>query len=272
MKSIKEHLMFILPLMAMLIGIEFILIFNRVTTSYEEKLKNDYAILVVSKQEISTSIARGVSDKIDSVESMSREEIAKEVTSGMQDTAMVAILKDLPYFYRVHLTNYLSLDELKEVKRELKTINGILNVEIFGESYHSKHTMFRLVKIILNIFIIMLFFVSIFLVIKQMEVWQLAHKSRMQIMEIFGAPIMLRSGILFKIAFIDAIIATILNITVFIYLKSNWAAKTDIDFIRNNQDLLINVSDYLIMFLTAIVIVLISVFIVAIKSSEVPEG
>jgi cell division transport system permease protein len=272
MKSIKDHLMFILPLMAMLIGIEFILIFNRVTTNYEQKLKDEYAILVVSKKEITTPIARGVSDKIDSIEVMNREDIAKEVTSDMQDTAMVAILKDLPFFYRVHLTSYLSLDELKDVQKQLKSIDGTLNVEIFGENYHSKHTMFRLVKIILNIFVIMLFIVSIFLVIKQMEVWQLAHKSRMLIMEIFGAPIMLRSGILFKIAFIDAIIATILNIVIFIYIKSTWSASTDIDFIRDNQHLLINVSDFVIMLFTAIVIVSISVFIVAVKSSEVPEG
>jgi len=272
MKSIKEHLMFILPLMAMLIGIEFILIFNRVTTSYEQKLKNEYAILVVSKKELTTPIARGVSDKIDSVESMSREDIAKEVTSGMQDAAMAAILKDLPFFYRVHLTSYVSLNELKEIRSKLKNIDGILNVEIFGENYHSKHTMFKLVKVILNIFIIMLFIVSIFLIIKQMQVWQLAHKERMKIMEIFGAPLMLRSGILFKIAFIDAIIATVLNIGIFIYFQNSWASKSDIDFIKNNQDILINVSDYLVMFLTAVIIVSISVFVVAIKSSEVPEG
>ncbi len=272
MKSIKEHLMFILPLMAMLIGVEFILIFNRVTTSYEQKLKDEYAILVVSKKELTTPIARSVSDKIDSVEAMNREDIAKEVTSGMQDAALAAILKDLPYFYRVHLTEYLSLEELKDIQAKLKSIDGVLNVEIFGESYHSKHTMFRLVKMILNIFIIMLFIVSIFLVIKQMEVWQLAHKERMKIMEIFGAPLMLRSGVLFKIAFIDAIIATILNIFIFIYLSSSWAKKSDIDFITKNQDILINYSDFLIMLLTAIVIVSISVFVVAIKSSEVPEG
>ncbi len=272
MKFIKEHLMFILPLMAMLIGVEFILLFNRITTSYEDKLKSDYAILVISKKELSTPLLRSYSDRVDSVESMNREDIAKEVTAGIQDAGMVAFLKGLPYFYRVHLTEYISLEELKKVQSNLKKIKDVLTVEIFGENYHSKHTMFRLVKMILNIFIVMLFIVSIFLVIKQMEVWQLAHKNRMQIMEVFGAPIMLRSGILFKIAFIDAIIATILNIGIFIYLKVTWAKKSDIDFIKENQDLLINVSDYFILFFTAFVIVLVSVLFVAVKSSEVPEG
>ena len=272
MKFIKEHLMFMLPLMAMLIGIEFILIFNRVTTNYEEKLKNDYAILVVSKRQLTTPMLRAINDKIDSVEPMDRESIAKEVTTGMQDSAMVAIMKDLPYFFRVHLTSYLSLDELKEIKRQLSSVDGILNVEIFGENYHAKHTMFKLVKIILNVFIEMLFIVSLLLVIKQMEVWQLAHKERMAIMEIFGAPMMLRSGILFKIAFIDAIIATLLNVFIFIYIKSSWASTTDITYIKENQDLLLNFSDFLVLFVTALVIVAVSVFSVAIRSSEVPEG
>ena len=272
MKSIKDHLMFILPLMAMLIGIEFILVFNRITGSYEEKLKNDYAILVVSQKNLTTPYLRSIDDNIDSVEAMNREDIAKEVTSGMQDAALAAIMKDLPFFYRVHLTSYMSLADLKKIRSELKKVDGILNVEIFGENYHSKHTIFRLVKMLLNIFIIMLFIVSIMLVVKQMQVWQLAHRDRMKIMEIFGAPMMLRSGILFKVAIVDAIIATILNIVIFMFIKSSWSQKSDIDFIKDNQDLLFNVSDFFIQFTTAIIIVAISVIIVAMNTREVPEG
>ena len=272
MKSIKEHLMFILPLMAMLIGIEFILVFNRITQSYENKLKNEYAILVVSQKKLTTPYLRSINDNIDSVEVMDRKDIAKEVTAGMQDAALAAILKDLPYFYRIHLTKYMSLDELKKIRDELKAVDGILNVEIFGENYHSKYTIFRLVKMLLNIFIVMLFIVSIMLVIKQMQVWQLAHRDRMKIMEIFGAPMMLRSGILFKVALIDALIATLLNIGIFIYIKTSWSQNTDIDFIKNNQDLLFNISDFFIQFLVAIAIVAISVIIVAMNTREVPEG
>jgi len=272
MKSIKEHLMFILPLMAMLIGIEFILLFNRITTNYENKLKNEYAILVVSQKNLTTPYLRSINDNIDSVEAMNRQDIVKEVTTGMQDAALVAIMKDMPYFYRIHLASYLPLSEINKIKDDLKKESGILNVETFGESYHSKHTMFRLVKMLLNIFIVMLFIVSIMLVIKQMQVWQLAHTNRMRIMEIFGAPLMLRSGILFKIAFIDAIVATILNIAIFIYLKASWAKTTDIEFIKSNHDLLFNISDFFIQFLTAIIIVAISVFVVAINTREVPEG
>lgn len=39
MKFIKNHLMFILPLMAILLGIQFFLVFDRMTSGYEERLK-----------------------------------------------------------------------------------------------------------------------------------------------------------------------------------------------------------------------------------------
>ena len=73
MKSIKEHIMFILPLLAMLIGIEFVLIFNRITASYEQKLKQDYAILVVSKRKLTTPYLRSIDSEIDSVTSMDKK-------------------------------------------------------------------------------------------------------------------------------------------------------------------------------------------------------
>jgi len=263
--------MFILPLMAMLIGIEFVLIFNRITASYEQKLKNDYAILVSSKKELTTPMLRNINDKIDSVEVLDKQKIATEVVSGVDKKNIETILKELPHFYRVHLVDYMPLEELKKIEEQLKRIDGVLSVEIFGKSYHIRHSLFKLIENSLNIFITILFVVSLLLIIKQMEVWQLAHKERMQIMEIFGAPLMLRSGVLFKMAFIDAIIATLLNLALFLYIKSDLAKLKSLEFLGNDKSLLFSVTDVFIWFITALVIVFISVFYVALKTSEVSE-
>jgi len=271
MKSIKDHFMFILPLLAMLIGVEFILIFNRVTNSYEDKLKDSYAVLVSSKKELTTPYLRTINDKIDSVEAMNKNDIAKDVIEGVDKKNIEAILKEMPHFYRVHLEDYVSLDVLEQIKSQLKEIPGVINVEIFGESYQTRHNMFALIKSSLNVFIFILFIVSLLLIIKQMEVWQLAHRSRMQIMEIFGAPLMLRSGVLFKTAFIDAIIATILTLILVLYAKNNTNNVEALDFIDNSKDIIFNISDIFIWILTALVIVFISVFYVAFKTSEVIE-
>jgi len=270
MKSIKDHFMFILPLLAMLIGVEFILVFNRVTHSYEEKLKNSYAVLVSSKKELTTPYLRTINEKIDSVETMDKSVIAKEVVSGVDKTNIDTILKEMPHFYRIHLIDYLPLSDLKQIESQIKEIPGVISVEIFGESYETRHNMFSLIKNALNIFIGILFIVSLLLIVKQMEVWQLAHKSRMQIMEIFGAPLMLRSGVLFKMAFIDAIIATILNLILFIYLQANSSKIEGLNFI-DSKNVMFNIGDVFIWILTALIIVFISVFFVAFKTSEVIE-
>jgi len=270
MKSIKDHFMFILPLLAMLIGVEFILIFNRVTHSYEEKLKNSYAVLVSSKKLLTTSYLRTINEKIDSVEVMNKNEIANEVIDGVDKSNIETILKEMPHFYRVHLADYLPLKDLEEIKSQLKEIPGVISVEIFGESYETRHNMFSLIKSALNIFIIVLFVVSLLLIIKQMEVWQLAHKNRMQIMEIFGAPLMLRSGVLFKTAFVDAIIATLLTLALSLYIQSHTDKIEALKFI-DTKDVIFNASDIVVWILTALVIVFISVFYVAFKTSEVIE-
>jgi len=268
MKSIKDHIMFILPLLAMLIGIEFVLIFNRVTHAYEEKLKNSYSILVSSKKELTTPYLQKIDPQIDSVEAMDKTSIASEVTTNIQDSAIQRILKELPTFYRVHLKSYLSVEDLNKIANKLKKIDGVLNVDIFGESYSVRHDMFSLIKNSLNIFIAILSIVSLLLVMKQMEVWQLAHKKRMQIMEIFGAPLMLRVGVIFKMALIDAFIATVLNTALFIYLQVSWSKVSGLQFIKDNSHLLFKVSDVFVWILAALIIVIISVFYVAFRSSN----
>ena len=267
MKSIKDHIMFILPLLAMLIGIEFVLIFNRITTSYENKLKQDYAILVVSKRKLTTPYLRSIDSEIDSVTSMDKKKIASEVISGVQKDNIESIIKDLPQFYRVHLTDYVPLKKLREIKKELESIKGVLSVEIFDKSYESRYSLFALVKNTLRIFVSIMFIVSLLLIIKQMEVWQLAHKNRMQIMEIFGAPLMLRSGVLFKMAFIDAIISTILTFVIFAYIKAESASIDTIKFLKDDASLLLNFSDIFVWILTSLIIVIISVTYVAFKTS-----
>jgi cell division transport system permease protein len=43
-----------------------------------------------------------------------------------------------------------------------------------------------------------------------MRLWQFQHADRMNIMALFGAPVWLRSAVLFRLAIVDAIIATLI--------------------------------------------------------------
>lgn len=263
--------MFILPLMAILLGIEFYLVFDRTTNTYEKGLKEGYSMLVVTKDPMELSKFQALNSHISSLEKIKRDNIVSEVAKGVSKSTSKAILKALPYFYNLGLDTYLHSSGLEEIKKDLESDKNIKRVETFGGSYNSSYKLFSFIKFTLKIFIAFMTIVSLFLIIKQMEIWKYAHKERMQVMEIFGAPLMLRSGVLFKVAFIDAIFATILVSVIFFYIKFYWAAQSGIDIMMENQEVLFRLSDIGVLFASAVLIVIIAVYSVVFSSKGVQE-
>jgi cell division transport system permease protein len=84
----------------------------------------------------------------------------------------------------------------------------------------------------------------------------------MQVMEIFGAPLMLRSGVLFKVAIFDAIFATLFTALIFLYLKFKWAANSGIDMMMQHQEALFKMTDMAILLGIALIIVIVAVYVV----------
>lgn len=262
MKFIKNHLMFLLPLITILLGVEFYLIFDRTTDSYEKGLKEGYSMLVVTHKPVSLETLQTLNTHISSSEKIQRNTIVSKIAKGVDKEAEKDILNALPHFYTVRLDSYLDISELDKIKQDLEIDTNIKSVETFGSSYSASYRLFAFLKLILKIFIIFMAIVSLFLIIKQMEIWKYAHKQRMQVMEIFGAPLMLRSGILFKVAILDAIFATIFTTLFFLYIKLQWAKSSGIDILTQNQDALFHLVDMLILLLVALIIVVIAVYTV----------
>lgn len=271
MKFIKNHLMFILPMMAILFSIEFFLVFERTTKTYQENLTKRYTMLVVTQAPMTLSELQGFNAHVKSVEKIKRETIVKEVAQGITPTTRDAILKALPYFYNVGIDAYLHSADLEKIKQSLEIQSKIKRVETFGGSYQASYTLFSFIKIIFNIFILFMSIVSLFLIIKQMEVWKYAHKERMQVMEIFGAPMMLRSGVLFKVALWDALFSTLLIGVLFFYVKFILVAKSGIEVLVENRDNIFHVEDIIILLGAAIIIIVISVYTVAFSSKGIEE-
>jgi cell division transport system permease protein len=263
--------MFILPLMAILLGIESYLVFERTTNTYEKGLKEGYTMLVVTKKPMELSAFQALNDHISSAEKIERESIVTEVAKGVSKSSSEEILAALPYFYNLGLDTYLHTSGLEKIKKDLETDANIKKVETFGSSYHSNYRLFSFIKFILKVFIGFMAVVSIFLIIKQMEIWKYAHKERMQVMEIFGAPLMLRSGVLFKVAFVDAILSTLLVSGIFFYIKLYWAAQSGIDIMMQNQEALFRLSDIAILLGSSILIVIVAVYTVVFSSKGVQE-
>lgn len=263
--------MFILPLMAILLGIEFYLVFERTTNTYEKGLKEGYSMLVVTKKPMELSAFQALNEHISSSEKIQRESIVSEVTKGISKSSSEEILEALPYFYNLGLDTYLHTTGLETIKQDLKSDTNIKKVETFGSTYHSSYRLFSFIKFILKVFIGFMAVVSLFLIIKQMEIWKYAHKERMQVMEIFGAPLMLRSGVLFRVAFVDAIFSTILVSGIFFYIKLYWAAESGIDIMMQNQEALFKLSDIGILLGSSLLIVIVAVYTVVFSSKGVQE-
>jgi cell division transport system permease protein len=120
-----------------------------------------------------------------------------------------------------------------------------------------------LIRASLWTFVGFMVFTSLFLVVKQMEIWQLEHRERMQVMEILGASAMLRSGVLFRVALTDAIIAALTTIGIFVFLRYAWVAKSEIGLLVRKQDLFFEFTDIVVLGGIALMIVLISVIMVS---------
>jgi len=271
MKFIKNHLMFILPLMAILFGVEFYLIFERSSQSYENDLTQGYRMLVVTKTAVALEKFKNLNKHVTHSYEIEREEIISNVTDGVNEDNTQAILEALPYFYNLSLDAYLPSNELEQIKKDLKTDSNVKRVETFGSSHKSKYRLFAFIKFTLNTFISFMMIVSFFLIIKQMEIWKYQHKERMHIMETFGAPLMLRAGVLFRVAFVDAILATLFVSIFFMYLKFSWALDSGIELLVKHQEALYGISDTVLLLFLAIVLVVMAVYAVVFSSKGIEE-
>ncbi len=263
MKSVKNHIMFILPLLAILLGIESFMVFGRVTASYGENLKEAYTILVVTGKPMKLEDFRALNPHISRVEPVEKEAIVTQIAKGMSNASTQEIIKALPYFYTLRLDRYLATSDIEAIKKQLIRHADIRRVETFGQAHNANYNLYMLIRAALWTFVGFMVFTSIFLVLKQMEIWQLEHRERMQVMEILGASNMLRSGVLFRIALTDAVIATLVTIGIFAFLRYVWVVRSEIDLLVRKQALFFQYTDIAILGGIALLIVLISVIVVA---------
>jgi cell division transport system permease protein len=263
--------MFIFPLMAILFGVEFYLIFERSTKTYESNLAQGYRMLVVTKTAVALDSFQNLNKHVTNSYEIERNDIISNVTHGISQDNSKAILEALPYFYNLSLDAYLPSNELEQIKTDLKTDPNVKRVETFGSSHKSKYRLFAFIKFTLETFISFMMIVSFFLIIKQMEIWKYQHKERMHIMETFGAPLMLRAGVLFRVAFLDAILATFFVSVFFMYIKFSWAIDSGIELVVEHQVSLYRAFDTVILLFLAIILVVVAVYAVVFSSKGVEE-
>jgi len=267
MRFIKTHISLIFPLVAILLGLEFFIVFDRTTDSFEKSLKNGYSMMVVSKDEMSIDDFKAWDEHIEQVIELKKNKILKRLK--MDDTSKKDKFEaSLPNFYSLKFNSYLTVQELDGVKLNLEKSDNIINIESFQSAYQSKYELFLFIKLAFRTFIVFMTIIGFFLIIKQMEVWNFLHAQRMKIMEIFGASLFLRSKVLINMAFIDAVISALITSFIFYIIQNVWVKGSQMEILKENISSIFSFTDIFILLFASILLVMIAVYLVVINVKE----
>jgi cell division transport system permease protein len=268
MKSIKSHISLLLPLLTILFGLQFILSFERIVEHFEQRLTQQYTMIIAAKNAIDTETVAKNLQNVQSLEPIAKKSIIERFSQNMPKDLIQDIEKDLPFFYSVKLDKFLGSDELEAVTKEFLKNSDIVNAESFKANHNQTYELLKLVQFAFQLFVGVLTLVSFMLVYKQIVVWELEHSERMQIMALFGAPLMLRSGVLYKLGFINAIIAAIMIAAFFYYANSMQSVNSALMILDIDASLLFLASDFFILLGFALVTVFLAVSLVIFNSKE----
>jgi len=226
MKSLKSHFSLITALFSILITLQLFLSLERVVTAYESALGDNYGIVVVADGELDEPFFKGIDSSIKSVEVLSPKRMLQQLQQVAGDSDINLMELDLPHFYRLRMDHFVTPEEAKAIHQELKRNRSVLRVETFAHQHDTVYRLLLLFKGVVVTLAAVLFLVTSLLIIKEMRLWQFQHRERMNIMALFGAPVWLRSAVLFRLAIVDAVIATIIaTLSSVIVIHYGWIEK-----------------------------------------------
>jgi len=221
MKSIKNHLSLVIALLSILFSMQIFLITDRSIDAYKKNLADNYSVIVVSQKRLSNSDIMGINKIISNVEELSPDTIIKRFNSDIQSVNLELLKLTLPKFYKLNLAYYPSPKELKKLTSNLLHNPSISKVEDFSYSHDTTYKLLLLFKDVVSIFAVVVLVVTVLLIFKELRIWQYKHNERMSIMGLFGAAVWLRSAVLFRLAIVDALIASFLAFGIFMYISSS---------------------------------------------------
>ncbi len=254
MKSIKNHLSLVIALMSILFSIQVFVIIDRAILSYKENLASNYSVVVVSKQSIVKEDILKIDNLFASVSELSPDDVIARLNSGISKKNIKLLKLALPKFYKLKLTLYPTPKEVKKLTESLLENKSIIKVENFSHNHDNTYKLLVLFKNVIAVFSVSIFIVTSLLIFKELRIWQFKHSERMSIMGLFGAPVWLRSAVLFRLAIVDAIIASLLTFVLFTYLSSSAWLLDEFEYIGIKLEIFNPVSDFSILLGTAMIL------------------
>lgn len=241
MKSLKNHISLIVALFTVLFAVQIYVAVDRTIKAYETRLKNDYSIIVVANKTLTPDEFKAMDSIIDRSEPIATDQVLQRLQGEMSKKNLELLKLTLPKFYRIYLSRFPTPEEISKLQKRLQKNSSIQRVEGYAQTHDTVYKLMLLFKDVVQIFSIAIAAVTSLLILKEMRLWQFQHAERMSIMALFGAPVWLRSAVLFRLAIVDAIIATIVVCIAFFVIEENgW-----MDLLLNTVGITIDLFDFL---------------------------
>ena len=221
MKSIKNHLSLIIALLSILFSIQIFIIADRSIDAYKENLANNYSVVVVSQKRLKNETILGIDKIIADVTELDPDGVIKRLNTNMSAKNVELLKLTLPKFYKLKLNYFPTPQEIKTLTKKLLKNKNIKKVEDFSHNHDTTYKLLLLFKGVISVFSLSMLVVTTLLIFKELRIWQFKHSERMNIMGLFGAPVWLRSAVLFRLSMVDALIASVLAFIVFAYISSS---------------------------------------------------
>lgn len=269
MNMLKRHLSLIVPLLALLFSLQSIVLVNRAVSIKEDKLSQSYSILLATDQKLNFDfVARNILEA-KSLSLINPDFLLDRLKQNMTDANLLSIKKDLPFFYSLKLSTFPDQKRLEEINNLLLKIPGVTKVEAFSKTHNQVYRLLFLIKTNVWVFGALLTFLSVLLMIRQIQIWRFEHSERMEIMSFLGATFWIRNGVLFKLAIIDSIITSIVITLGVIYLSFQNVFKEITNILEIQSDIFNFGGDFVMLLLVAIIVSFFSVLVVIVSQRRV---
>jgi len=270
MKSFKNHFSLVIALLGILFSLQVFLIVERAVVAYKENLAENYSLVVVSQKKLLEETILKQDKRFALLSELSPDAIIKKLNSDFS-TKNVELLKlTLPKFYRLKLHEYPTPSEVEDITKKLLKNSSVVKVETFSETHDTTFKMLLLFKTVISVFAMSILLITLLLIFKELRIWQFKHNERMSIMGLFGAPVWLRSAVLFRLAIVDALIATTLSFILFSYISSSEWVLQQFKNIGIKIEIFYLLEDTLLMLAVSMVVsILLATFIVLGHKEEV---
>jgi cell division transport system permease protein len=208
MKSIRNHLSLVIALVSILFSIQIFIIVDRSIDAYKENLASNYSVVVVSKMILDANATLNSNKIISEISNLTPDSVIERLNTGMSAKNVELLKLTLPKFYKIKLKYYPTPDEINLLTEKLLQNNSIIKVENFSHNHDTTYKLLLLFKNVISVFSISMLVVTVLLILKELKIWQFKHNERMTVMGLFGAPVWMRSAVLFRLAIVDALIAS----------------------------------------------------------------